>query len=102
MTYTYHAQVERADRLAKLEEVLGFTSIALEVVSVEEHKRFCVTSSGILIIKDLHYDIVVTAYMIDVDHLYHLCMKAGKKQMPPKLYKRVCKNMERHRDLYYI
>lgn len=102
MTLTYHAQYERADRLARLEEVLGFTSIAMEVRCVEEHKRLCITSSGILIVKDLYQDIVVTAYMIDVDTLYSLSIKAGKKQMPPKLYKRVCKNMERHRDLYRI
>ena len=36
MLFSYHAQVERADRLAQLEEVLGFTRIVLEVPVVEE------------------------------------------------------------------
>ena len=102
MTLSYHAQYERADRLARLEEVLGFTNVVLEVKDYSDRKRYCVTSSGIVIVKAMEEDFVITAYMITVDHLYHLCMKAGKKQMPPKLYKRVCKNMERHRDLYYI
>ena len=31
MTLSYHAQYERADRLARLEEVLGFTKIVVEV-----------------------------------------------------------------------
>ena len=102
MLFSYHAQVERADRLAKLEEVLGFTKIVLEVPVVEEQKRYCLTSSGILIIKNLHYDLVITAFMVNVDQCYRLCRMAGKSQMPPKIYKRVVKNMERHKDLFYI
>ena len=39
MLFSYHAQYERADRIEKLEEVLGFTKIVLEVTVVEEEKR---------------------------------------------------------------
>ena len=102
MLFSYHAQCERADRLTQLEEVLGFTRIILEVPVVEEEKRYCLTSSGILIIKNLHRDFVVTAFMANIDQCYRICRMAGKAQMPPKLYKRVKKNMERHSELFYI
>lgn len=102
MTFSYHAQVERADRLQKLEEVLGITKIVLEVPIVEEEKRYCLTSSGILIVKNLHRDFVITAYMINVNQCYRLYRLAGKSQMSPKVYKRVVKNCERHKELFYI
>ena len=102
MTFSYHVEYERADRLQALEEVLGFTKIVLEVPVVEEEKRFCITSSGIFIVKNLYQDFVVTAFMANVDQCYRLCRMAGKSQIPPKLHKRVLKNIERHSELFAI
>ena len=102
MLFSYHAMYERADRLQKLEEVLGFTKVVLEVEVIEEEKRYCLTSSGILIVKNLHRDFVVTAFMANVDQCYRICRMAGKSQIPPKLHKRVLKNIERHSELFYI
>ena len=102
MTFSYHAEYERVDRLQALEEVLGFTKVVLEVPVVEDQKRYCITSSGIFIIKNLHRDYVVTAFMANVDQCYRLCRMAGKSQIPPKLHKRVLKNIERHSELFAI
>lgn len=102
MLFSYHAQYERADRLAQLEEVLGFTKVVLEVPIVEEEKRYCLTSSGILIVKNLHRDFVITAFMATIDQCYKLYKIAGKGQVSPKVYKRVVKNNERHRELFFI
>lgn len=102
MTLTYHAKVERADRFAKLEEVLGFTSIVMETVVPEQNKKYCITSSGILIVKGLQTDQVITAFMLTKSRLIAICRAAGKKQCPPKLMKRVEKNMVRHADLCWI
>lgn len=102
MLFSYHAQVERADRLVQLEEILGFTRIVLEVPVVEEEKRYCLTSSGIIIVKNLHREFVVTAFMANINQCYRLYRMAGKGQMSPKMYKRVTKNIERHSELFYI
>lgn len=102
MKFSYHAQVERADRLTQLEEVLGFTHIVLEVPVVEEEKRYCLTSSGIIIVKNLHREFVVTAFMANINQCYRLYRMAGKGQMSPKMQKRVVKNCERHKELFYI
>jgi hypothetical protein len=85
-----------------LEEVLGFTRIVLEVPVVEEEKRYCLTSSGIIIVKNLHREFVVTAFMANINQCYRLYRMAGKGQMSPKMYKRVTKNIERHSELFYI
>lgn len=100
MELTYHAQYERAERIARLEETLGFTKVVFEVV--HKQARVCVTSSGIAVVKKLHEEVLITAYAISIDELYALCHIAGKKQVPPKLYKRVVKNMERHSEIFYI
>lgn len=102
MTLTYHAAHERAERIAALEEVLGFTSIVVEVGVAAEQVRYCITSSGVILIKNLQKDILITAYMASIAQVYAICRLAGKAQIPPKLYKRVIKNNERHRNLFYI
>ena len=100
MKLTYHAQYERADRMARLEETLGFTNTAFEVV--HRQARICVTSSGIAVVKRLEEEVLITAYAITIDELYALCHIECKKQIPPKLYKRVVKNMERHSEIFFI
>lgn len=102
MTLSYHAEYERADRLARLEEVLGFTNVVLEAPCTERGVRYCITSSGILIVKNLFTDVVVTAYLINMKQCAFYCRMAGKSCVPPKLEKRVRKNMERHQNLYFI
>ena len=102
MTFSYHAAYERADRLQALEEVLGFTKIIIEVPVVEEQKRYCLTSSGILIVKNLHRDYVITAFMATVNQAYRICRMGGKSKIPPKLEKKIIKNNERHKELFYI
>jgi hypothetical protein len=102
MLFSYHAQYERGNRLEQLEAVLGFTKIVLEVPIVEEQKRYCLTSSGILIVKNLHHDYVVTAFMATIDQCHRLYRMAGKSQVSPKVYKRVVKNSERHSELFSI
>ena len=83
-------------------EVLGFTKIVLEVPVVEEEKRYCLTSSGVLIVKSLYRDFVITAFMCNVDQCYRLYRMAGKAQVSPKVYKKITKNIERHSELFYI
>lgn len=102
MTLSYHAQYERAERLALIEEVLGFTNVAFTVDIPEENHKYCVTTSGVLMVKGMDEDVLVTAFAITVEKLTYLCRRAGKAQIPPKLYKKVVKNYERHRELFLI
>ena len=102
MTFSYHAQCERANRLAQLEEILGFTKIVLEVPIYEEGKRYCITSSVIMIVKAIEEEFVITAFMCNINQCYRLYRLAGKGQVSPKLYKRITKNIERHPELFHI
>lgn len=99
---TYHAGVERANRLRALEEVLGFTKPVLDIIIQEEQKRYLLTSSGIIIVKSLRRDVVITAYMANVNQCYRLYKLAGKSKIAPKMEKRVIKNCQRHPELFTI
>lgn len=102
MTLSYHAKVERAERLSALKSVLGFTSTVLEVEYKQARTKQCLTSSGIMIIKNIDTDVVITAYMANMKQCIKLYRDAGKAQVSPKMYKRVQKNIERHKELFYI
>ena len=102
MLFSYHAEVERAERIKALEETLGFTSIALEVYCHQDNKRYCLTTSGVLLVKAATEEFLITAMMANIDQCYRLYRMAGKSQIAPKMYKRVTKNMERHSNLFLI
>ena len=102
MNFSYHALHERSGRLKQLEEVLGFTKIILEVPVLEDKKRYCLTSSGVIIVKNLYEDFVITAFMANMNQCYRLYRMAGKKHLSPKMEKRVLKNIERHSELFFI
>jgi len=50
----------------------------------------------------LYRDIVITAFMANVNQCYRLYRMAGKGQMSPKMEKRVMKNCQRHPELFTI
>ena len=101
---TYHASVERSDRLETLERVLGFTKIVIERKFFRNGRwvREGITSSGILVVRPLDEDIIITAFMVRVEKAAAVCYDAGKKQIPPKLYEKIVKNAQRHPELFYI
>ena len=106
MNLSYHAEVERAERIELLAEYIGFTRIVMEVVlpdrnRVGKFRKIGLTSSGIMIIRNME-ELVITAYLPQIDEVVKLSRKAGKKQVPPKLYNKVLKNMERHPELLRI
>ena len=99
---TFHAECERANRLQALEEILGFTNAVLEIKCYEEEKKYLLTSSGIIVVKNLYRDTVITAYMANINQCYRLYRMAGKSQISPKVRKRVLKNIERHPELFAV
>lgn len=99
---SYHARVERQNRMKAIEETLGFTHIVIEHKDFNRNVVNCITSSGVIIIKNLKTDKIVTAYMGTYRQIEAICRLAGKKDVPPKLQKKVKKNIEKHAELFEI
>ena len=101
---TIHAEFERSKRFFLLDKYLGFTNIVIEIVEKNEEGKLArkgLTSSGIIVVRCLHEDKIITAYMAHDYQAERICRKAGKKCAPPKLMDKVKKNAKRHPELFY-
>ena len=99
---TYHARVERAKRVKAIAQTIGITRPILEYIDEADHKRYQLTTKGIVLVLALNEDRLITAFMANINQVskfYHLC---GKKQVSPKIYKVVQKNLEKYSYLLYI
>lgn len=101
---TEHAYIDHPERMRLLEEYIGFTGIVVEILDKRkgQYARKGLTSSGLIVVRCLHEDKMITAYMPDEEQAKEICRKAGKKQVPPKLWKKIQKNLERHPELLYM
>ena len=101
---TEHAWIDHAARMILIEEYLGFTNIVVEVIDKRKDGRIArkgLTSSGVIVIRYLSEDKIITAYMARDYQAREICRKAGKKCVPPKLMEKVRKNAKRHPELFY-
>lgn len=105
LNFSKHLQNDHPERLAALEEYIGFTNIALEVVEVHKkygRRRVGITSSGIMIIRNVRENFIITAYLPTMVEVEKVAKQAGKKCVPPKLLKKVQKNLERYPELMFM
>ena len=105
LNFSKHLQNDHPERLAALDEYIGFTNIVLEVIEVHKkygRRRVGVTSSGIMIIRNAYEDFIITAYLPTMTEVEKVARQAGKKCVPPKLLKKVQKNLERHPELMFM
>ena len=65
MQMTYHAKVERADRIRHIEQEIGFGQIIKEkyVMQAGAGKYICLTDTGVTIIKTEDKLCMITAYV---------------------------------------
>ena len=101
---TEHAQNDHPVRMMMIEEYLGFTNIVVEIIDVKDGKpaRKGLTSSGVVVVRRMHEDKIITAYMANEYQAINICKKAGKKCVPPKLMKKIQKNAERYPELLFM
>lgn len=90
---TYHASVERLDRLSACVEYLGMSKFVCEQVD----RRYpdtvrCLTATGILIVKSKSSNTLITGWMATPKQV--AAMFNGRA--PQKLYNRIVKNNERY------
>jgi hypothetical protein len=99
-----HAWIDHPERMRLLEEYIGFTNIVVEVFDKKKGRvaRKGITSSGLIIIRSVKEDKIITAYMPEEQEVIAVCRKAGKKCVPPKLMEKVRKNLARHPELLFM
>ena len=102
MIMTNHARFERADRLTYIAMTIGFGEPVLE--HKENGFRQCITNTGVLMIKDAHEDVLITAFVCDMDKAIAIYKKSGYNRIPTKMYKTIVKNrvhIEKQNNVVY-
>ena len=105
LNFSKHLQYDHPERLAALAEYIGFTNLVMEVLEVHKkhgRRRVGITSSGIIVIRNAQKDYIITAYLPTMVEVENIARQAGKKCVPPKLLKKVQKNLERHPELMFM
>lgn len=87
-----HLKQERLDRMVY---ILSTPSLGLGEVVLEHRmdtKRECVTNSGIILVKALETEFLITAYVATLDKVYALYRSEGHDHIPDGLAHRIVKN----------
>ena len=102
-TMSNHLTEERANRLALLQEYLGYSDrVMIEVIDQRKTARLRLLSTGIILVLDLYEDFIITAYPATFERAVAIYKSAGKNRLPQQLVKRIRKNEERHPEFYVV
>lgn len=91
---TFHAQVERLDRLAACIERLGVGEVALE--AVHNGVRFRLTSTGLCLVYAVNEETLITGYMCTVNRCIAMYNACGYKRVPAGVFKTVTRNSKKY------
>lgn len=98
MEMSYHCREDRLDRLTYIATTIGWGEVVAERRT--ENRRECLTDTGVVMIKALDRDFLITAYIASIDRafaIYHDVYGKNAK-LPQSLYKRICKNKKYHKN----
>lgn len=85
-----HTKTDRLDRMVYIATTVGFGNVIFE--RVEQDKRECLTDTGVLLVKALESDFLITAFIVSIDKANAMYKSAGKGRMPDSLYRKINKN----------
>lgn len=97
MKMTYHAQVERIDRLVACIEHLGVGEIILETNF--NNARLRLTSTGLCLVMDQGGEKLITGYMCPIDRCTAMYRSCGYTRVPEAVYKTVIRNNKKYKFL---
>ena len=92
MMMTYHCEVERANRIQKIQAEIGMGQIIKEYFVYG--RWTCITDTGVTIIKSSNKAEIVTIYVTTMREL--LMVYGGKKKVPAYLIKKVNYNQSKY------
>lgn len=92
---TYHAQDERAERLALIAEHIGVGSILYKFESKHRASTVeCITSTGVLIIMDKTSSVIITAFCPRINKMTAIFCSHGFSTVPPMISNQVERNQK--------
>ena len=96
-TMTYHAEVERIDRITACLETLGMNEFVLEIK--ESSKVLRLTDTGILFVFDESGNKLITGYAPGPMKVASLYKRVGYAEAPRKMWLTATRNSQRYKFL---
>lgn len=85
-----HVREERLDRLTYIAMNVGFGEVIIE--NRLETKRECITDTGVILVKGLEDDFLITAFIGTIDKVSAIYHANGYERIPTSVYNKVIKN----------
>lgn len=95
---SYHAKIERIDRLAACVEHIGIGEIVLEIERYGAVEQFM--DNGLVLIINPATNTLITGYMATIKQMYAMFMENGYTKIPDRIYKTVRTNSKKYAFLY--
>lgn len=92
MIMTNHVREDRADRLTYIALTVGFGNVVFEHRDGEY--RECITDTGVLMVKNITEEVLVTAYIIGINKAVSLYKReyGDDATLPRNLYRTIINN----------
>lgn len=98
MKVSHHVAVERIDRVVWIAQKIGWGEQILETVDNERFSRYCLTSTGVVLVKAYNSDTLITAYVATIGQVYAMHKACGISHIPWYLENKVKKNQQLRRS----
>ena len=85
-----HVKEERLDRMTYIAMNVGFGEVIME--HRMETKRECITDTGVILVKGLEDDFLITAFVGTIDKVSAIYHANGYERIPSSVYNKVVKN----------
>lgn len=92
MKMSKHVVTDRMDRMLYIAQYVGWGNVVLEVTLPATQGRYCLTDTGVILVKRPNEDFVITAFVGNMDKVIMMYRTAGYDRMPQSMYNRVVKN----------
>lgn len=86
-----HVREDRLDRMTYIAMNVGFGEVVME--HRMESKRECITDTGVILVKGLEDDFLITAFVGTIDKVSAIYHANGFDRVPTKIYNKVQKNV---------
>ena len=96
ITMTRHIKEERLDRLTYIAMNVGFGNVVLEQTRGSDGKRDCLTDTGVLLVKDIVNEVLITAYVIDINKATAMYKNCGFQSVPQSMKRVIIRNEKKH------
>lgn len=92
MILTKHVMNDRMERIVYIAQNVGWGETIISYIDTNRKVRVCLTSTGVIFIKNVDVDRLITAYVANIDEVKWIYTVMGYERIPERVYNKTMKN----------